>query len=346
MSNDFILTGASGWLGSRVLSGLVNGLVDYPEITINPQSISCLIRHDENLKAVYDNVATIVGDIGNSTDRKALLRDAEDSTLIHIAGVVHPRLRTKEFFQTNYLNTIALVKDAIQANIKKIIVVSSNSPMGYNQTPHDMFDEISPYSPYMGYGKSKMLMETAILELAKITQTEITIVRAPWFYGPDQPIRQTEFFRMIKNGVFPIIGSGQNKRSMGYVDNLAYGIMLLSKKENINGEIYWLADKEPYVFEDIIQTVKTSLREDFGIKTAERQIRLPGLVADTARLADTMIQGVGLYHQKIHVLSEMNLTIACSIEKARKTLNYSPKVNLREGMRRSIEWCLSRNIEI
>jgi len=38
------------------------------------------------------------------------------------------------------------------------------------------------------------------------------------------------------------------------------------------------------------------------------------------------------------VLSEMNKTIACSVEKAKKELGYNPKVSLEEGMRRSLRW--------
>jgi len=49
-----------------------------------------------------------------------------------------------------------------------------------------------------------------------------------------------------------------------------------------------------------------------------------------------------MYHQKIHVLSEMNKTIACSIEKAKKELGYIPMVGLEEGMRRSIAWCQAK----
>jgi nucleoside-diphosphate-sugar epimerase len=47
--------------------------------------------------------------------------------------------------------------------------------------------------------------------------------------------------------------------------------------------------------------------------------------------------------QKIHVLSEMNKTIACSVAKAERELGYDPKVSLREGMKRSIAWVLERD---
>ena len=55
---------------------------------------------------------------------------------------------------------------------------------------------------------------------------------------------------------------------------------------------------------------------------------------------------MGFYHQKIHVLSEMNKTIACSIEKAQRELGYNPPVALEEGMRRSLAWCLAQGLSL
>jgi nucleoside-diphosphate-sugar epimerase len=55
-----------------------------------------------------------------------------------------------------------------------------------------------------------------------------------------------------------------------------------------------------------------------------------------------MLQGLGLYHQKVHVLSEMNKTIACSVERAAAELGYRPVVALEEGMRRSLKWVWTR----
>jgi nucleoside-diphosphate-sugar epimerase len=42
----------------------------------------------------------------------------------------------------------------------------------------------------------------------------------------------------------------------------------------------------------------------------------------------------------------MNKTIACSVDKARTELGYEPGVELREGMRRSIRWCLENGQQI
>jgi hypothetical protein len=65
-----------------------------------------------------------------------------------------------------------------------------------------------------------------------------------------------------------------------------------------------------------------------------------------ARAADSTIQSLGLYEQRIHVLSEMNKTIACWVEQARRKLGFAPAVGLEEGMRRSIAWLPERGVKI
>ena len=76
------------------------------------------------------------------------------------------------------------------------------------------------------------------------------------------------------------------------------------------------------------------------IPVAHKRMRLPGLASEVAYAIDATLQGMGVYHQKIHVLSEMNKTIACTVARAEKELGYDPKVELEEGMRRSIRWML------
>jgi nucleoside-diphosphate-sugar epimerase len=75
-------------------------------------------------------------------------------------------------------------------------------------------------------------------------------------------------------------------------------------------------------------------------------MRLPGLASEVAYFVDCGLQTLGLYHQKIHVLSEMNKTIACSVTRAERELGYQPTVALEEGMRRSLRWCGEQGIRL
>jgi nucleoside-diphosphate-sugar epimerase len=166
------------------------------------------------------------------------------------------------------------------------------------------------------------------------------VIRPPWFYGPGQPPRQALFFGMIKEGKAPLVGAGDNRRSMAYVDNICQGLLLCERVEQARGQVYWIADRRPYPMTEILDTIERVLERDFQVKVAYKRLRLPGFVSDVALGLDKALQSLGLYHQKIHVLSEMNKTIACTIAKAERELGYDPKVELEEGMRRSVRWML------
>ena len=198
----------------------------------------------------------------------------------------------------------------------------------------------------MGYGASKMMMEKCALNFFTEYGLDITILRACWFYGPHQPLRQTKFFRLVREGKFPFVGNGENKRSLSYVDDLCRAMVLAVANPISQGKIYWIADKAPYSMNTIIDTVAASLKEDFGIKVAFSRVKLPGFVGSLAYFTDLTLQKLGFYNKEIHVLSEMNKNIACSIERAERELAFIPSRTLREGMRTSIEWCLKNGYEI
>ena len=138
----------------------------------------------------------------------AFCRDADGGILFHIAGLIHPRAAYRELYEVNVDGTRHLLRAAAEAGVRRVVVVSSNSPFGFNPAPDHRFDEHSPYHPYMDYGRSKMQMEQLVAEVAEPGGLETVIVRPPWFYGPHQPARQTLFFRMIRDGACPILGDG------------------------------------------------------------------------------------------------------------------------------------------
>jgi len=234
-----------------------------------------------------------------------------------------------------------LLDAAVAGGVRRAVIVSSNSANGCNPHVDHLFDEEPAYRPYMNYGRSKMRMEQEIRRISALGRIETVIIRAPWFYGPGQPARQTLFFTMVRQGRAPVVAGGENLRSMVYLDNLCEGLALAAAHEQAAGQMYWIADRRPYAMYEVIDTIERLLEHEFHLPVAHKRLRLPGIASEISELLDAIVQRMGLYHQKIHVLSEMNKTIACSIAKAEHQLGYDPKVALEEGMRRSIVWCLA-----
>jgi nucleoside-diphosphate-sugar epimerase len=344
-----LLTGVPGWLGNRLLHFLRNPHPDYPsEGQPRYDRVRCLVQPGvptTRLVELVPDVEIVEGDIRDPSAVGQLCADAEGATVFHLAGIIHPK-KVKEFFEINTDGTKNLIAAASGAGVKRIVATSSNSPAGAARRPDVIFDETAPYKPYMAYGQSKKLMEDALNQANARGAVETVILRPCWYYGPEQPPRQTLFFSMIREGKAPIVGGGESKRSMSYVDNTSLGMLLGAAVERAGGNTYWIADERPYTMNEIISTVSDVLRNDFGLSVADKQMNLPGIASDVAYVVDGVLQKAGLYQQKIHVLSEMSKTIACSIRKARDELGYEPKVGLREGMRRSIEWCLANGQQI
>ena len=346
-----LVTGFPGWLGNRLMHFLHEPHPDYPAGAASPRygHVRCLVLPGtprEPITARFPSVELVEGDIRDPAAVGRLCAGAEGATVFHLAGVIHPPGKIGLLHEINTVGTRHLLAAATAAGVRRVVATSSNSPAGVSRDPNHLFDESSPYRPYMAYGRSKKAMEDDLNEAQRSGALETTILRPCWFYGPEQPPRQSEFFRMIRAGKAPIVGDGEARRSMSYVDNTSLGLLLAAASERAAGRTYWIADERPYSMNEIVGTVEDLLETEFGLAVAHDRMNLPSVASEVAMVVDATLQKAGLYQQKIHVLSEMNKTIACSVERARTELGYQPRVDLREGMRRSIRWCLDEGQEL
>lgn len=344
------LTGVPGWLGTRLARVLVEGLPDDPRFPADPGARPVCLHLPAadlaGLRRERPELELRAGDLRDPASLREFLRDARGATLFHCAGVVHPTRGVKEFYAVNTEGTRHLLQAAEEAGVRRVVVMSSNSPVGVNPAPDHVFTEESPLCPYMHYGRSKRAMERLVGEFQARGRLETVIVRSPWFYGPDQPPRQTLFFTMIRQGRVPVVGDGANRRSMAYVDNICQGMQLAARVPAAAGRVYWIADERPYPMNEVVDTIERLLETEFNMAVAHRRMRLPVWAGQVAQAADWALQGLGIYQQQIHVLGEMNKTIACSVARARAELGYAPRVALEEGMRRSIRWCLAQGLAL
>jgi nucleoside-diphosphate-sugar epimerase len=338
-----IITGASGWLGRS----LVRAFTNPSSALVRPGMITALIREETEraalLQAVGDSarVDVVVGDVSDPETARRLMIDAAGASVIHTASVIHPQ-RAAQFEAVNVTGTANMVQAAVNAKVGRFVYVSSNSPFGFNADANDLFRAEEPYAPFLGYGRSKMQAELAVRAASDL---DAVIVRPPWFYGPWQPERQTSFFRLVRQGRFPLLGHGENKRSMVYLDNLVDGVDAADRVVAAQGGAFWIADAEAYTMNEVVASVRAALTL-CGRPPTREQRRFPKALGGVARFADARIQGLGRYVQELHVLGEMDKTIACDISRSRAVLGYEPKVALLEGMTRSIEWCISQGIEL
>lgn len=321
-----LVTGAPGWLGSHLVEALV----------AEGREVRCFVQRGIDASSLSNlKVELVEGDLRDAR----LFEVAKDvDSIFHCAGVIHPK-NVKEFYEINTKGTKKLIEASIANRVGRFIYISSNSAAGCNKDRNTLMTENDPCKPVTDYGRSKLLAELAVKE-AQNKGLDTVIIRPCWYYGPGQPARMTEFMRMIKKGRPLIFGDGYNLRSMSYIGNLVNGLLLAEKSNKASGQTYWIADERPYATLEIVETIAELL----GVEVKPRYI--PSFVSWGLEKTDIFLGKLGIYSMNIHVAGEMRRDIACSIEKAKRELGYRPKIELKEGMQRAIEWCKSNNIHI
>lgn len=313
------VTGGTGFIGSH----LTDALIESDTFT----EIRCLIRNNE--KWLKDKDFTRVkGDLNDLPVLKKAVQDVD--VIFHIAGRVKAPTY-EELEQANVEATENLLRIARQAEVPKIVVLSSLAAVGPSK--NGPITEDASMNPVSMYGKSKKQMEQVIHELAD-EETSITILRPPAVYGPrEQQIYS--FFKMINNRICPIIGDGKHpKISMVYVGDVVNGIFKAVNQQTPGVHTYFITGPKIYTWDEIRGTTTKVL----GKKSIPVYVK-PKYVEKIAGTVEKAASFFGIYPVlNRDKAKELILEWTCSSEKAQRELGYTPQYSLGEGISRTIHW--------
>jgi nucleoside-diphosphate-sugar epimerase len=199
-------------------------------------------------------------------------------------------------------------------------------------------DESSPYNPGDVYQRTKVEGERLAIE-AFAGRVRGVVFRPGAIYGPGDT-RFLKLFRAIRNRRFMMIGSGEVRYHLVYVDDLVDGILLCGAEERALGQIYILAGERPVTLNELVRLVGEA------VGAAPRALRIPlAPVRAAAWLCETVCAPLGieppLYPRRVDFFRKDR---AFRIDKARRELGYSPAVGVAEGVRRTAAWYVDRGL--
>jgi hypothetical protein len=193
----------------------------------------------------------------------------------------------------------------------------------------DVFRNDEPYNPY--YGTAGRRWRATGVFAAALTRARCGSSSAlRGSTGRTSPPRQTTFFRMVRAGPLPVIaaaGSGapwctSTTSSTGCARGARRsraGTRLLDR-----GRAAVRGDRDR-------RDGRACAARPRGSHVKEGALRLPGVAGRVAELGDRCIQAHRPYQQQLHVLGEMDKTIACDISAARRDLGYEPRSTSTRG---------------
>jgi nucleoside-diphosphate-sugar epimerase len=301
--------------------------------------VRCLVRGDrEYERAELRKRGGIDAEVvyGDLLDFASLERAVEGvDTVLHAAAVVHVR-RIDQYYSVNSEGTRGLARAAAAADVRRFVYLSSNAAAGKSRSSEWLSRETDEDRPLGHYGRSKWLGERWLFETPG--PMERTVLRSCMFYGPPVPQRHVDVYRRLLSGRMPLVDGGNYTRSLTHIDNLVQAIRLALCMGAARGQVFNIADSEPYTTKGVVEAMARAL----GVEP--RYLRLPAAAADIAYRADWLLSTVGLYQQTVHIVGEANWNVGVSIDKARRALGYAPRVGIDEGMRGAVAWCRERGL--
>jgi len=316
-----LVTGGSGFLGSHVVERLARA----------GRPVRVLVRSssDTSFLRTLPNVELAEGAVD---DRASVTRALEGVTgIVHAAGLVKAK-GPEDFMRVNHGGTENLVQAALahQGSIRRFVLVSSLAALRPSDASGTPVPEDAEPRPVTAYGKSKLAAERAVL--AHKDQLSVVILRPPAIYGPrDREI--LTFFKSIKLGVLPLLGSTQNKLSMIYGSDCAAACVAALDRELVSGSAYHVDDGSVHTLEELIVLAERAMG-----KKARFRFHLPRRLVETAALGSELYgkatnRAVMLTRDKLNELFEQWV---CDSSRARRDLGFQPEVSFEDGVHRTM----------
>jgi len=298
-----LVTGATGFVGRA----LIHACTDSDDI-----DVLAAVRHPQG--ATERNVdVVVVGDISGQVNWAPALEGVD--VVVHLAGRAHvmgelPANALDKFIAVNVAGTSAIARQALEAGVKRFILISSIGVNGA-RTMNTPFVESSIPLPHADYAVSKLAAEEALRQVAEGSTMEWVIVRPPLVYGAEAPGNFGRLLKLVSSG-FPLpFAWVENSRSMIALENLVHFLRQCITHPSAANQLFLVSDGIFLSTPEII----VHLALGMGVKT-----RLLPCPPALMRWGASLIGRQGMYTQ----LCE-SLTIDSS--KARSLLEWTPPLS-------------------
>ena len=321
-----LITGASGFIGSFIVEeALKRGLDTWAAIR---KSSSREWLQDERIHFIELNLAS-------KAQLVEQLRDQNFDYVVHAVGVTKC-LNKADFHRINTEGTKNLAEALLEVGmpLKRFVFVSSLSIFGAikEQQPYEAICENDSPQPNTEYGRSKLAAEHCLETLAE--RLPYIILRPTGVYGP----REKDYFIMaksIKQHSDFAVGYKRQDITFVYVEDVVQAVFLALEKGE-NGRKYFLSDGEVYQSATFSNLIHEALGRPWWIR-----ITAPVWVL---RIVTFLGEYIGRITGKVTALNNDKYNIRkqrnwrCDIQPAIDELGYQPKVQLEEGVKKTIQW--------
>jgi nucleoside-diphosphate-sugar epimerase len=328
------ITGGSGLVGSHVVRAL----------TQRGNAVLALSRShasDDALRAMGADV--IRGDLG---DDASLLRGVKEcDAVVHAGAGVLSRRGWDWFYATNVAPSEAIARLCARES-RRLVHISSVAVYGrattYDQGASSVTEEFGldrPLFPGDHYARSKREAELALWRIADSTDLAAVALRPCVVYGEGDRAFAIRVAGVVRRGVAPLIGTGNNALSAVYAGNVAAAVLCSLDRPEVRGPFNVCNDGA---------ITQRGFVERFaeGMGRPVRFVGIPKSLAWTAAgIADALMRvamrrsPLTMLRPAVQFLSNDNPFVSA---KAERELGWKPVMPADEAVRRTGAWFAAR----
>jgi nucleoside-diphosphate-sugar epimerase len=301
-----LVTGGAGFIGSHVVERMLG--LGHRVVVLDNFSTG----RRENLAPFVEDVEVVEGDMRSYERVHTAVRGCEvvfhQAALPSVPRSVQDPLTSTEANVTGTLNVLLNARDA---GVRRVVFASSSSI--YGADPELPKREVQPTLPLSPYAVSKLAGEGYCRSFAHVYGLDCVALRYFNVFGPRQdPLSQyaaviPNFILACFAGTSPVIhGDGEQSRDFTYVANVIDANVLAMDAPAVGGKVFNVACGVRVTLNDLLEEIK---------RLTESSVT--PLYTD-ARAGDLR-----------HSLAD--------ISAAAMALGYEPTVDLREGLRRTVD---------
>lgn len=305
-NRKILVTGSSGTIGTRLVEKLLE--TDFQVYGVDKRENEWLLN---NL-----NGSLILGDLRDKDTFEKIPKDID--MIVHLAANarVYDLVVSPDLAFENYQILFNTLEFARKEEIKKFIFASSREVYGNIEKEvltEDSADTKNCESPYTA---SKIGGEALVHAYRRCYELDAVILRFSNVYGMyDKSDRVVPLFiRKCRNKEDLVVFGKDKCLDFTYIDDNIKGICsVINQFEKASGDIFNIAYGEGTKLIDVAELIKEQMKSKVSIRLKEN--RTGEVVKYTA-----------------------------DISKARERLGYDPKIDITEGIKRSIKW-FNKNVQ-
>ena len=299
------VTGGNGFLGKHLIRLLSQK---------NPKKISIVDHKD------YDLV--------NNNDVIRFYKDQKPNLVFHLAatvgGIDVNQRNPGKFFYDNAMMNLQVIHNAYVSNVEKIISIGTVSVYPKNAPVPFLEENIwngYPETSNAPYGIAKRIMHTHSLSYRKQYDFNSIMVILTNLYGPDDNFKKDtshviaalirRFFEAKKNNAEEVVvwGNGNATRDFCYIEDVASGIISAAENYDESMPINLASGKEI-----TIKEIAEIIKKEIGYK---------------GKIIWDKDMPIGPNRRNI------------SIDLANKKINFNPKISIKEGIKKTVDWYIN-----